>query len=168
MPETHHLKELIQSAQTLRTRIVWLIGAPGTGKSQLLKRISVEQSDNIYVNLNAALARSLSEESELQRVFRAGSILAEVLPPKATGAWLLDNIELLCSHKLKFPVVDRLKSIAQGATLVIAWPGTIEGGRLTYGARNHPPARQMKNSARQMKNSARQSKTGELAVRQFD
>ena len=138
MPQAHHLKELIQSAQTLRTRIVWLIGAPGTGKSQLLKRLSAEQSDNVYVNLNAALARSLSDEQELQRVFRIGAILSEVLPPKPTGAWLLDNIELLCSHKLKFSVADRLKSIAQSATLVVAWPGTIEGGRLTYGARNHP------------------------------
>jgi len=138
MPKTVQLDELIRSAETLRTRIVWLIGAPGTGKSKLLKQVSAKHTDHIYVNLNAALAHALSDEQNIQRVFRAGAILAEILPPKATGAWLLDNIELLCSHRLKFPVVDRLKSIAQGATLVVAWPGTIEGGRLTYGARNHP------------------------------
>ena len=138
MPKTVQLDELIRSAETLRTRIVWLIGAPGTGKSKLLKQVSANHTDHIYVNLNAALAHALSDEQNIQRVFRAGAILAEILPPKATGAWLLDNIELLCSHRLKFPVVDRLKSIAQGATLVVAWPGTIEGGRLTYGARNHP------------------------------
>ena len=138
MPNAIQLNELIRSAQALRTRLVWLIGPPGAGKSQLLKRVSTDNPETTYVNLNAALARSLSDEQDLQRVFRVGAILADLLPAKASGAWLLDNIELLCSHKLKFPVVDRLKSIAQGATLVVAWPGSIESGRLIYGARNHP------------------------------
>ena len=68
----------------------------------------------------------------------ARSILLPWLGLRTSYERLIDNVEILFSRKLKIRVVDRLNSLAQQATLVVAWPGSIENGRLTYGARNHP------------------------------
>ena len=138
MLNTKQLADLIDSASRLRTRLVWLVGMPGSGKTNELKAIAAGQADCQYVNLNAALSSRLTADSPDQQPFRAGQHLGDILSPGSTGSWLIDNVEILFSRKLKVRVVDRLNSLAQQATVVVAWPGSIENGRLTYGARNHP------------------------------
>ncbi len=138
MLNTKQLADLIDSASRLRTRVVWLVGMPGSGKTNELKAIAAGQADCQYVNLNAALSSRLTTDSPDQQPFKAGQHLGAILSPRSTGSWLIDNVEILLSRKLKIRVVDQLNSLAQQATLVVAWPGTIENGRLTYGARNHP------------------------------
>lgn len=132
------LADLIGSASRLRTRLVWLVGMPGSGKTRDLKALAASQPDCVYVNLNATLSVCLTGDSPDQQPFKVGQHLGSILSPRQTGSWLIDNVEILFSRKLKVRVVDRLNSLAQQATLVVAWPGSIENGRLTYGARNHP------------------------------
>ena len=138
MVNTSQLEKIIESALHLRTRLVWLVGMPGTGKTTCLKAIAGSDTTCSYVNLNAALTSHLVADSADQRPFRVGQHLSSILFPRSAGAWLVDNIEILFSRSLKVSVVDRLSSLAQQATLVVAWPGELEEGRLTYGARNHP------------------------------
>jgi ABC-type transporter Mla maintaining outer membrane lipid asymmetry ATPase subunit MlaF len=126
----------IDEASKLRTRIIWLFGSSGTGKTRLLKQLAAQRPDCEYLNLNAALAERLKNDAPDQRPFTASQHLGVILSPRSAGAVLLDNIELLFSRHLRLPVVDRLKSIAQQTTLVVAWPGSLEIGKLTYGARN--------------------------------
>lgn len=137
MLNTNQLRDLINAAGHLRTRLVWLVGQPGAGKTNELKAIAIDQPSCSYVNLNAALACRLAGDLPGQQPFSIAQHLGAILPPRSTGAWLIDNIEILFSRNLKVPVVDRLKSLAQHAPLVVAWPGAFENGRLTYGARNH-------------------------------
>ncbi len=132
------LGELVDSASRLRTRLVWLVGLPGSGKTTSLKAFAESLPDCSYVNLNAALATCLAGDSSEQQPFRVGQHLSSILLPRPRGAWLVDSIEMLFSRHLKIAVVDRLHSLAQQATLVVAWPGSIENGRLTYGDRIHP------------------------------
>lgn len=136
MPTLPQLLQSIDDAAKLRTRIVWLVGEPGTGKTRLLKQLAAQRPNCEYLNLNAALAARLQNDAPEQQPFTASQHLGAILPPRSAGAVLLDNIELLFSRPLRLPVVDRLKSIAQQTTLVVAWPGTLETGKLTYGARN--------------------------------
>lgn len=131
-----HLLQSIDDATKLRTRIVWLVGEPGTGKTRLLKQLAEIRPDCEYLNLNAVLAERLKNDAPDQQPFTASQHLGVILPPRSAGAVLLDNIELLFSRHLRLPVVDRLKSIAQQTTLLVAWPGSLEIGKLTYGARN--------------------------------
>jgi hypothetical protein len=138
MLNTKQLADLIDSASRLRTRLVWLVGMPGADKTRELKALAADQPDCEYVNLNATLANRLAGDLPDQQPFKVGQHLSSILPSRSTGSWLIDNIEILFSRKLKIRVVDRLNSLAQQATLVVAWPGSIENGRLTYGARNHP------------------------------
>ncbi len=138
MHNSKQLVDYINSASRLRTRLVWLVSMPGSGKTQLLKAASHGVSDCAYVNLNAALSTRLASDSADEHPFRIGQRLSALLLGRPAGVWLVDNIELLFSRSLKVRVVDRLSSLAQQATLVVAWPGSMENGRLTYGARNHP------------------------------
>jgi hypothetical protein len=138
MLNTKQLVDLIDSASRLRTRLVWLVGMPGSGKTNELKAIAAGQPDCVYVNLNATLSSRLAGDSPDQQPFKVGQHLGSILSPRLMGSWLIDNVEILFSQKLKIRVVDQLNSLAQQATLVAAWPGSIENGRLTYGARNHP------------------------------
>jgi hypothetical protein len=138
MSETNQLVDAIASARSLRTRLVWLVGSASTGKTSLLLKLADSHPEHSYVNLNAALAKSLADESPESRPFSIGNHLSTILAPRAQGAYLVDNIEILFARHLLLPVVDRLKNIAQQATLVVSWPGKIEANKLIYGARNHP------------------------------
>lgn len=138
MSELNQLADAIESARSLRTRLVWVVGASSTGKTRLLQRLADRHHEHAYVNLNATLAESLADESFESRPFSIGSHLSTILVPRAQGAYLVDNIEILFSRHLLLPVVDRLKNIAQQATLVVSWPGEVDASKLIYGARNHP------------------------------
>lgn len=137
MSSTKQTKELISAASRLRTRLVWLVGMPGSGKTNELKATIDNVPGCAYVNLNAALSSHLVGDSFDQRPFRVAQHMSAILAPRPSGAWLVDNIEILFSRALKIPVLDRLNALAQQATLVVAWPGKIESGRLIYGARSH-------------------------------
>lgn len=138
MSELNLLVETIASARSLRTRLVWLVGSPSAGKTRLLLKSADSHPEHTYVNLNAALAKSLADESPESRPFSIGSHLSRILVPRTQGAYLVDNIEILFSRHLLLPVVDRLKNVAQQATLVVSWPGEVDATKLIYGERNHP------------------------------
>ena len=138
MSELNQLADAIVSARSLRTPLVWLVGSASTGKTRLLLKLADSHPEHTYINLNVALAKSLADESPEVRPFSIGSHLSRILVPRTQGAYLVDNVEILFSRHLLLPVVDRLKNIAQQATLVVSWPGEVHASKLIYGARNHP------------------------------
>ena len=137
MPHIENLIASIDGTSTLRSRIVWLVGLSGTGKTSLLYRLMEMRSNYQHVNINKLLCEKLLDDAPDKRRFIGGTYLAEILRPKANDAWLVDNIEVLFSNELKLSIVDSLKALAQQAPLVVAWPGKYENGRLIYGARTH-------------------------------
>ena len=138
MSRSARLIQQLDGFSTLRTRMFWLVGLQGSGKTRLLREVENLRPECEYLNLNLALALRLVEEVPAQRAFSAGRHLAGILCERDRGAWLVDNIELLFSRDLHLQVVDRLKSIALRVSLVVAWPGRLENHKLTYGSRDHP------------------------------
>jgi hypothetical protein len=137
MTKIESLIASIDGTSTLRSRIVWLVGLPGVGKTALLYNL-VEKSPNYqHININKLLCEKLLGDAPDKRRFIGGIHLADILSPKANNVWLVDNIEVLFSSEIKLSIVDSLKAIAQQVPLVVAWPGRFENGRLIYGARNH-------------------------------
>ena len=54
---------------------------------------------------------------------------------------LLDNIELLFDASLALDPLRLLEEISRNWTLVVAWPGHVEGGWLIYARPGHPEYR---------------------------
>ena len=138
MPQIDNLISSLDATSTLRSRVVWLVGMPGSGKTSMLYSVLDKHLNYQYININKLLCGKLLDEAPASRIFVGSTYLSDLLSPITNGAWLVDNIEILFSRELKVPVVDRLKMIAQQAPLIVAWPGRFENDRLIYGDRNHP------------------------------
>ena len=133
--------ELLQNAldgtASLRTRIVWLVGRPGTGKTKLLHGLAQSRSDWEYINVNRELAKALQHLPSASRPFVAAGCLSAILPARTSGAWLADNTELALSRNLQLAVVERFKAIGQQVSLVVAWCGEYLDNKLIYGTPEH-------------------------------
>jgi ABC-type transporter Mla maintaining outer membrane lipid asymmetry ATPase subunit MlaF len=132
------LQGMILSASTLRNKIIWVVGNSNTGKTKLLKQLTDIRKEFNYIDINKFLCETLIEHSSDNQKFFAGIYLSEMLDQDSAGVWILDNIEVLFSQKLKLSPVDALKRIANQSTLIVAWPGRFENNQLIYGGRNHP------------------------------
>ena len=136
------LQQALDSTQSMRTRIVWVVGRPGTGKTALLKKLVQSRPECEYLNVNRALAESLAARPPASRPFEAAACLSAALPPRARGAWVADNTELTLSRALQLSAVDRFKAIGQAVPLVVAWCGEYHNDRLIYGTPGHPGFRE--------------------------
>ena len=136
------LQQALDSTQSMRTRTVWVVGRPGTGKTALLQEFVQSRPECEYVNVNRALAESLAARPPASRPFEAPACLSAVLPPRPAGAWVADNTELALSRELRLAVVDRCKAIGQAVQLVFSWCGEHRDGTLLYGTPEHPDYRE--------------------------
>lgn len=136
------LQIALDSTASLRTRIVWLVGRPGTGKTRLLQDLARARPDCEYINVNRELAKALVDRPAGSRPFDAPGCLSAVLPARPSGAWLADNTELPMSRELKIAVVERFKAIGQHVSLVVAWCGDHRNNKLVYGTPGHPDYRE--------------------------
>lgn len=136
------LQIALDGTATLRTRVVWLVGRPGTGKTKLLRALALSRPDCEYINVSLELAKALIDRPMASRPFDAAARLSAVLPVRVAGAWLADNTELVLSRELQLAAVDRFKSIGQHAPLVVAWCGEHRSDKLVYGTPEHPDYRE--------------------------
>lgn len=136
------LANALDGTASLRTRIVWLVGRPGTGKTTLLRALAHARPDCEYININRELAKALIDRPIGLRPFEAPGCLSAVLPPRPLGVWLADNTELPLSRELQLTVVERLKAIGQHVSLVVSWCGEHRNNKLIYGTPEHADYRE--------------------------
>ena len=79
-----------------------------------------EQVDEVV-----SLGQRVGEMSEAPTV---NDLVGDLTGPST----LLVDIEVLFSPELHLEVVSQLRRTAQNTALVVAWPGRIAGGRLSY------------------------------------
>jgi ABC-type uncharacterized transport system ATPase subunit len=136
-----HLERLVDDLAALHSKLVLLIGPPGSGKTALLRAFG-DRTGASPLNVGAELGRRLAAVPHRDRQLQAGSLLREIARPHCCGDLLLiDNIELLFDASLALSPLDLLKRQAQARRVVAVWPSALRHGgngpRLTYAEMGH-------------------------------
>src|ERR1035441_6649233 len=94
------MERLIGEIGTLHTKLILLIGPPGSGKTQLLRNLPAKTS-SVYLNVGVLLGRRLAPLTQRQRQLSVNRLVCEVADEHpATDLLLVDNIELLFDRSL--------------------------------------------------------------------
>ena len=132
------LEQLIEEIAALQSKLVLLIGTPGSGKTALL-RVLGKNHGTTPLNIGSVLGSRLAGNSQKQRHLQAYTILRELSNQRALhDLLLLDNIELLFDQTLQLDPLYLLKRHAHARRVVAVWPGELQDGRLTYATMGHP------------------------------
>ena len=132
------LAQLVDEVGALHSKLILLIGRPGSGKTALLAALA-NQRDMKVMNVGATVGSRLAAIPQRQRALQANVILRELADDYANGdLLLLDNIELLFDQTLKLDPLDLLKRHAHSRRVVAVWPGELVDGRLSYAQMGHP------------------------------
>lgn len=132
------LDRLVDDVSTLNSKLILLIGSPGSGKSALLTQLS-ERRDARVLNIGADLGQKLLAIPSTRRHLQAADCLKGLADEFAEhGVLLIDNIELLFDRTLHLSPLDLLKRHAQARRVVAVWPGELGESRLSYATTGHP------------------------------
>ena len=127
----------IDEARGLYHRLVLVVAPAGAGKTAALRDVRRRLGAPL-LNANLELSLRMLELTERQRVLQLPRIFAELVGEAGADVVLLDNIEILFDVSLKQDPLRLLQGVSRNKTLVVAWNGTVEHGRLTYAAPGHP------------------------------
>lgn len=132
------LDQLVNEISALHSKLILLIGPPGSGKTNLLADLAGRR-DMQVMNVGGVLGPRLASLSQRHRALQVGAVMRELTDEYASGDLiLLDNLELLFDRSLKLDPLDLLKHHAHGRRVVAVWPGALCDGRLIYAQMGHP------------------------------
>jgi hypothetical protein len=143
--------DLLPAAKELYHRLILVVNLPGGGKLEALRSVQ-EKTNSHLLNVGLELSRTLLELTGRQRKLQASRILGRLVSETAAegstdsagrggGVVLLDHIELLFDASLALDPLRLIEEISRNWTLVVAWPGHVEGGWLLYARPDHPEYR---------------------------
>lgn len=132
------LQRLVDETSALQSKLVLIIGAPGSGKTAILHALG--QSRRVTpLKIGSMLGHRLEALPQRQRNIEANTILRELADQHAVDDLLLvDNMELLFDRTLQLDALDLLKRHAHARRVVAVWPGSLRDGRLLYAEMGHP------------------------------
>ena len=134
------IKQSLHAAEGLYHRMVLLVGESGSGKTEILRKFAGEIGTEV-ININLQLSKELLGLTEKHRVLHLPEILDKIVDNEQ-GTLVLDNIEILFDQRLKQDPLRLLQLMSRNRSVVAAWNGKIEQGRLIYAETGHPEHRQ--------------------------
>jgi ABC-type uncharacterized transport system ATPase component len=131
------LNSLVDDISIVNSKLILLIGSPGSGKSHLLRQMAARHQAHV-LNVGGVLGRELLTVPSTRRRLQAADLLQERIEGFASnGLLLVDNIELLFDRTLQLSPLDLLRRHAQVRRVVAAWPGEFQQDRLCYATTGH-------------------------------
>jgi len=124
-------------ARAAHFRLVWLAGGTAAARSALLRALS-EAEDGVFVELGKKLSTALID---IPAPFRTASVedcFAACMGESTSETTCLDHLEILFEPSLLINPVALIQGASRHAVIVAAWPGVVEGSRLTFGSPDHP------------------------------
>ena len=140
-PVVEQVLRMINEVAELYHRLVLVVGSAGTGKTAALREVH-ERTGAPLLSINLELSTRLLDVVEKQRPLRIHRLLDDIIEERGGQVVLLDNIEMLFDASLKQDPLRLLQAMSRNRTIVAAWNGSVERGRLTYALPGHPEYRQ--------------------------
>ena len=138
--ETSNILEFestILKAESSYYKIIVVVGKSGSGKTNLLRRIS-EEFQLPLINLGLELSRRLLSLTIKQRKLMAAEIIEDILEEQGDLRLAIDNTEVIFNPDLKLNPLGLLKNISRNRMLVWTWNGEMDGNHLIYSHVGHP------------------------------
>ncbi len=127
----------IQDATQLYYQLIFVVGASGSGKTQVLRAVH-ERTGVPVINVNLELSKVMLELSERQRMLQLPKLLSDILGQAKSEVILLDNIEILFDASFKQDPLRLLQGLSRNKTIVASYSGMIDGEYLVYAQPDHP------------------------------
>ncbi len=123
------LNQKIEELKNNDTKLLLIIGQPGSGKSKMIRTYSQEKGIPI-IDLDKIFVNTPSEQlmSEMKNFLE--NYHKDVL--------LLDNKKILYAKNSKIDLLAFLKELSQSITVVATWNGKIEDGQLFHFRKDAP------------------------------
>jgi hypothetical protein len=132
------LERVVEDLVVVNSKLLLLIGAPNSGKSDLLQQFA-KRRDLKILNVGAALGRELLTIPSPRRHLQASDLLKGLAGEfTSNGLLLMDNLEILFDQGLRLNPLDLLRRHAQARRVIAAWPGALTENRLSYATTGHP------------------------------
>jgi hypothetical protein len=140
-PLSEQIVRLAGDAADLYYRLLLVVAPAGSGKTAALRAVAARPGFR-YVNLNLELSRGLLQVAERDRGAAVPRLLEDIVAQDGARVVLLDNIEILFDTTLKVDPLRALQRVSRNHTIVAAWNGALEKGRLVYAEPGHAEYRQ--------------------------
>ena len=132
----NEILKVIESAQMLYHRLILVVGIPGSGKTQAIRKVAKAFETNVW-NINYELSKRLLDYSQKSRGRETSIILRELLDSSNKPVFF-DNTEILFDKSLGQNPLLLLQGLSRNNTIVATWDGSVLGHNLTYAEPNHP------------------------------
>ena len=139
-PLSTQLHDAVSTLQDAYYKLILAVGPARSGKTTALSTLAHERNWPL-LNVNLRVSEHLLDLTQTRRAIRVATIFHEIVHTEASDVVLLDNIELLFAAELAQDPLRLLQALARQRTLVVAWPGRVDGAYLTYAEPGHPEAR---------------------------
>ena len=124
-------------------RLVVVAGPPGSGKTSALHELR-SAKDWDLLNLNKVLSERLLDLTSKQRRLRTADIVRDLIEEQGNQAvTMLDNLGLLFHPTLQQEPMLALQRASRNHTVIAAWQGEVNAGKLIYGSPDHPEYRRL-------------------------
>jgi hypothetical protein len=133
-----HLFEVIsaeiEAAKNKRNKMLFVV----TRHNQEELKRAIEMLSIPSMNLSLQLSEKLKLLPPEKRPFELGRVLRALIASQNKDVVFLDRIEYLFDTELKQNPIRLLENVSSNQTLIIHWPGMLDGGALIYATSEHP------------------------------
>lgn len=123
--------DYVQELRDAQERLVLIVGKPGSGKSKIMRELGLNRGWR-YVDCRELVTDELLELVPKARPREAPHIMDKLLEAERADVILLDSVQVLFTPILHLDPLQLLRQLSKKRTIVAAWPGDYENGRLSY------------------------------------
>lgn len=131
MAIVQQIVECVHDAAQTTDKMVLLIGAPGSGKSKILRELASMRGWK-YVEGKEILPKEWRPTAHASRQAEAVRTTTKALAALEAEVVLLDNMRNFFAAELDLQPVELLRAISKKQRLLVAWPGEYHEGVISH------------------------------------